>query len=262
MELIKKNFIFQDINKLKGVGLQLSRYLKKCKIEKIKDILFNLPYSDTDRSQITKLNQLEIGKIQSVQVIVKKLNFPRIRNLPNKIICEDETGKIDIVYFNSREGYLRKIFPLNEQVIISGKVNYFKKKYQMTNPDYVTKLENKDYVIKKIPKYNLTKGLNEKKYRFISEQVINNLPEIEDWLNEDFIKINKLDKWNTSIQNLHNSNEKLDINSNSFRRLVFDELCANFLSLSENRRRFRKTKHPKNFSTEKSEVLIKNLPSN
>ena len=260
MELIKKNFIFQDINKLKGVGLQLSRYLKKRKIEKIKDILFNLPYSDTDRSQITKLNQLEIGKIQSVQVIVKKLNFPRIRNLPNKIICEDETGKIDIVYFNSREGYLRKIFPLNEQVIISGKVNYFKKKYQMTNPDYVTKLENKDYVIKKIPKYNLTKGINEKKYRFISEQVINNLPEIEDWLNEDFIKINKLDKWNTSIQNLHNSNEKLDINSNSFRRLVFDELCANFLSLSENRRRFRKTKNPKNFSTEKSEVLIKNLP--
>jgi len=260
MELIKKNFIFQDVNKLKGVGLQLSRYLKKRKIEKIKDILFNLPYSDTDRSQITKLNQLEIGKIQSVQVIVKKLNFPRIRNLPNKIICEDETGKIDIVYFNSREGYLRKIFPLNEQVIISGKVNYFKKKYQMTNPDYVTKLENKDYVIKKIPKYNLTKGINEKKYRFISEQVINNLPEIEDWLNEDFIKINKLDKWNTSIQNLHNSNEKLDINSNSFRRLVFDELCANFLSLSENRRRFRKTKNPKNFSTEKSEVLIKNLP--
>ena len=203
---------------------------------------------------------MEIGKIQSVKVIVKKLNFPRIRNLPNKIICEDETGKIEIVYFNSREGYLRKIFPLNEQVIISGKVNYFKKNYQMTNPDYVTKLENKDYVIKKIPKYNLTKGINEKKYRFISEQVINNLPEIEDWLSEDFIKINKLNNWNASIQSLHNSKEKLDINSNSFRRLVFDELCANFLSLSENRKRFRKTKNPKYFNTEKSEILIKNLP--
>ena len=28
----------------------------------------------------------------------------------------------------------------------------------------------------------LTKGINEKKYRSISEKVINNLPEIEDWL--------------------------------------------------------------------------------
>ena len=36
-------------------------------------------------------------------------------------------------------------------------------------------LENQDYVIKNIPKYNLTKGINEKKYRSISEQVINNI---------------------------------------------------------------------------------------
>ena len=107
---MKKNFIFSPINNLKGVGPQLSKYLKKKRIEKIKDIILNLPYSDTDRSKIYKLNELEVGKIQSIKVLVKKLNFPRIRNLPNKVICEDETGKIDIVYFNSREGYLRKLY--------------------------------------------------------------------------------------------------------------------------------------------------------
>ena len=58
----------------------------------------------------------------------------------------------------------------------------------MTNPDYVTSLEKQDYVLKNIPKYNLTKGINEKKYRSISEQVINNLPEIKDWLDEDLLK--------------------------------------------------------------------------
>ena len=86
-----------------------------------------MPYSQTDRSKITEINKLEIGKIQSIKVLVKKLNFPRMRNLPNRVNCEDETGKIDIVFFNSREGYLRKIFPVNEWLIISGKVNYFKK---------------------------------------------------------------------------------------------------------------------------------------
>ena len=129
---MKKDFIFKEINYLKGVGPQLSKYLKRKKIEKIKDIILNLPYSETDRSKISKLSQLEVGKVQSIKVLVKKLNFPRLRNLPNKIICEDETGKIDIVYFNSREGYLRKIFPINEWVIISGKVNIFNKKYQIT----------------------------------------------------------------------------------------------------------------------------------
>mgnify|MGYP001222392696 CR=1 FL=1 len=36
---MKKDFIFNDIKKLKGVGAQLSKYLKKRKIEKIKDII-------------------------------------------------------------------------------------------------------------------------------------------------------------------------------------------------------------------------------
>ena len=206
------------------------------------------------------MNELEVGRIQTVKVVVKKLNFPRIRNLPGKIICEDETGKIEIIYFNSREGYLRKLYPLNEWIIISGKVNYFNKKYQMTNPDYVTTLDNQEYVVKNIPKYNLTKGINEKKYRLISEQVIKNIPQISDWLDINFIKKNNLLNWNESIKNLHNSIDGKNNISKSFRRLVFDELCANFFTLSENRKRIRKDKLAKKFSETKSNLIIKKLP--
>ncbi len=254
----KKDFIFQDVNKLKGVGLQLTKYLKRKKIEKIKDIILDLPYSETDRSKLYKLNELEIGKILTVRVLVKKLNFPRIRSLPNKINCEDETGKIDIIYFNSREGYLRKIFPLNTWVIVSGKVNFFRNKYQITNPDYVTNVDDVNYVVKKIPKYNLTYGINEKKYRSINSQVINNLPIIDDWLSSEFIKKNNLSNWNESISNLHNFKDSRNNKSPSFRRIVFDEICANFLTLSENRKRIKKKKKAKIF-TEKYSNKIKDV---
>ena len=257
---MKKDFIFSDVNKLKGVGPQLSKYLKRKKIEKIKDIILNLPYSETDRSKLYKLDELEVGKIQTIKVTVKKLNFPRIRNLPNKIQCEDEVGKIDIVYFNSREGYLRKLFPLNEYVIISGKINYFNKKYQITNPDYVTTLDKQEYVVKNIPKYNLTKGINEKKYRQISEQVINNIPDIDEWLEDDFIKNNNLLNWNESIKKLHISKDGKDNLSKSYRRLVFDELCANFFVLSENRKKIKKKKVHKEFKKEKSNNIEMKLP--
>ena len=260
MSCLKKETIFQDITKLKGVGSVLSKYLKKKRIEKIKDIIFNLPYSETDRSKISKLNELEIGKIQSIKVLVKKLNFPRIRNLPNKVICEDNTGEIEIVYFNSREGYLRKIFPINKWVVISGKINFFKKKYQITNPDYVTSVENQEYVIKNIPKYSLTRGINEKKYRSISEQVIKNLPYVNEWLDELFIKKNNLLNWNESIKKLHETDDAKNIKSRSYRRLVFDEICANFLTLSENRKRIKKEKTPKIFKTNNSSRILKELP--
>ena len=248
---MKKDFIFSDIDSLKGIGTQISKYLKKRKIEKIKDVILSLPYSETDRSKLYKLNELEVGKIQSIKVLVKKLNFPRIRNLPNRISCEDENGTIDIVYFNSREGYLRRLFPLNKWVIVSGKINYFKKKYQITNPDYVTTLDKQDYVIKNIPKYNLTKGINEKKYRSIIEQVINNIPIINDWLDNNFIKENQLLNWNEAIKRLHNSNDSKNNTSKSFRRLVFDELCANFFTLLKNRIRIKKPKIAKKFTKKK-----------
>ena len=257
MTLFKKDSIFQDINKLKGVGSQMSKYLKKKKIEKIKDIIFNLPYSETDRSKISNLNKLQIGKVQTIRVKVKKLNFPRIKNLPNKIFCEDEFGKIEIIYFNSREGYLRKIYSINSWLIISGKVNFYNNKYQITNPDYVANLDKKDYVVKNIPKYSLTKGINEKKYRSISEQVTNNLPIIEEWLENDFLKKNKLLNWNEAIYKLHNSKDSQNNDSKSYRRLVFDEICANLLTLSKNRKRIKKKKKNKNFS-QKFEKSISN----
>ena len=66
--------------------------------------------------------------------------------------------------------------PINKWVLISGKINFYKTKYQITNPSYITSIDNMEYVKKNIPKYSLTEGLNEKSYRKIIEKVINNLP--------------------------------------------------------------------------------------
>ena len=80
-------FLFSDISTIKGVGQKLKKYLKKKNIEKVKDLLFDLPYEITDRSKITDFDRLEIGKIATIKARVVKYNFPRIRNLPNKVIC-------------------------------------------------------------------------------------------------------------------------------------------------------------------------------
>ena len=115
-----QDFLIKNVSTLKGVGKKTKNLLKKKKIEKVSDLLWNLPQGFTDRTIIRKLDNLEIGKITTIKVKVIKYNFPRIRNLPNKVTCEDEKSKIDIVFFNSREGYIRKILPLNTLVIISG----------------------------------------------------------------------------------------------------------------------------------------------
>ena len=260
MNLLKKDIIFSDVDKLKGIGKKLSKYLKNKRIEKVKDILLNLPYSETDRSKIVDLNKLEVGKIQTIRVKVKKLNFPRIRNLPNKILCEDKNSNIEIVYFNSREGYLRKLFRVNEWVVISGKISFFNKKYQITNPDYVTSPEKEEYVKQIIPKYSLTKGINEKKYRIISEQVINNLPDINEWYESHFLKKNNFLNWKENIIALHKTKDSQNNLSKTYKRLVFDEILANLIVLSNNRKKIKRIKKNKSFKSAFCNEILKDLP--
>ena len=81
-------------------------------------------------------------KTQTVTILVQKYNFPRIRNLPNKVSCSDDTGKLDCIFFNSYEGYIKKILPLNKLITISGKIGYFRGRYQITNPSHVSADKN------------------------------------------------------------------------------------------------------------------------
>ena len=254
-----QDFLFQNVSILDGVGTKTIKLLKKKKIEKISDLLWNFPQGFTDRSNLQTLDKLEIGKITTIKVKVVKYNFPRIRNLPNKVICEDKNGKIDIVFFNSREGYIRKILSLNTSVIISGKINYFKKKYQITNPAYIVPINKEDYVNKIIPKYSLTEGLTEKIYRKLIEQVLKNITDLTEWHNDKILKKIGNVGWSQSIFNVHQDKEN-NFNSKFHRRLAYDEILANLLVLSQARKRIKKFKKiKKKFNNHLSNKLIRNF---
>ena len=90
-------YLLSDLTALKGVGSITKNYLKK-NINNIFDLLWKLPKSYTDRSLSTKIRNLKIGEIQTVTIIPQKYLFPRIRKLPNKVLCSDETGQMDCVF--------------------------------------------------------------------------------------------------------------------------------------------------------------------
>ena len=254
------NFLFNDISSIKGVGIKLKKYLKKKNIERVKDLLFDLPYDVTDRSKISELDSLEIGKIANIKVKVIKYNFPRIKNLPNKVICGDNKNRINIIFFNSNEFYIRKILPLKKDLIISGKISFYKNSYQITNPTYVKPIEDKDEILKLFPKYYLTEGLAEKTYRKLILSVINKIKGNDDWYNNQFLKINDFNKIKNTLENIHNPENKIDINSKDYRRIVYDEIFSNLLVLLKTRKaiKIKKTKI-KNFSKKIEKKILENF---
>jgi ATP-dependent DNA helicase RecG len=256
----KNNFLFEDITKLEGIGMKLGKYLKNKKIEKVKDLLFDLPYEIIDRSNVTDLSKLEIGKITTIKVFVEKYNFPRIRGLPNKVICSDKINKINIIFFNSREGYIRKVLPLKKEVIISGKINFYKKNYQITNPNYIKEKQNKNEIIKVFPKYALTEGLREKTYRNIITNVLKKLNDKEDWYTDKFLKRHKFNNLQETLLSLHNPKKKIELQSNDYRRLAFDEIFSNLIFLSTSRKVVKVKKKIKNINNaDLSNKVLKNF---
>ncbi len=233
-------YLLSDLTNIKGVGVKTTNLLKKKKINNIFDLLWKLPKSYTDRSRSTKINDLKIGENQTVTIVPKKYSFPRVRNLPNKVSCEDETGEIDCIFFNSYEGYVRKILPLDKEITISGKIGFFRNKYQLTNPKYIS--EDSSLIKDKHNSYSLTDGINEKSYNKIINQIINNLPCLEEWHSKNVLKKFDNISWADSIKELHKPENIGEYKKNFYQRLAYDEIFSTFIVNSEIRKKIKKRK--------------------
>ncbi len=233
-------YLLSDLSSLKGVGTKTKNLLKKKNINNLFDLLWKLPKSYTDRSLSSKIKDLKIGEIQTVTIIPQKYNFPRIRKLPNRVLCSDETGEIDCIFFNSYEGYIKKILPLGKEITVSGKIGHFRNKYQITNPKYVS--EDSSLIKQTHNKYSLTEGISEKIYNKILNQIINNLPVFNEWHSKSILSKFKNISWNSSIKELHKPENIGNYKSNFYQRLAFDEIFSTFLVNSEIRKKIRKIK--------------------
>ena len=233
-------YLLSDLSNLKGVGAKTTSLLKKKKINNIFDLLWKLPKSYTDRSHSTKIKDLKIGENQTITITPIKYQFPRVRNLPNKVSCSDETGEIDCIFFNSYEGYVRKILPLGKEITISGKIGFFRNKYQLTNPKYVS--EDSSLIKQKHNTYSLTEGISEKIYNKIINQIIINLPILDEWHSKNILDKFGNVKWNEAIIELHKSENIGKFKKNFYKRLAFDEIFSTFLVNSEIRKKIKKIK--------------------
>ena len=251
-------YLLSDLSSLKGVGTKTKNLLKKKNINNLFDLLWKLPKSYTDRSLSSKIKDLKIGEIQTVTIIPQKYNFPRIRKLPNRVLCSDETGEIDCIFFNSYEGYIKKILPLGKEITVSGKIGHFRNKYQITNPKYVS--EDSSLIKQTHNKYSLTEGISEKIYNKILNQIINNLPVFNEWHSKSILSKFKNISWNSSIKELHKPENIGNYKSNFYQRLAFDEIFTTFLVNSEIRKKIRKIKKKnKIINLNKQNYIIHNL---
>ena len=256
------DFLYQNVEKLKGIGPKKASYFKNLNINTVIDIFYNLPTRSIDRTQDIDFKNLEKGQTITTLVKVKKHHFPFNPKLPYVIECEKGSLIINIIYFSIRGNFLRKKYPENKELIISGKVSFYKSNLSVAHPDYIEEIENEDKLRTFENIYPLTRGITLKDIRIVLNDAKNYLNKFDEWLNENIIKKYNFSSFNESLIKMHFPSVKEDIeNRENFRkRLAVDELVSNYFAIRYLKEKTKRKNESLNLNFNLQEKLINELP--
>jgi len=256
------DFLYQNVEKLKGIGPKKASYFKNLNINTVIDIFYNLPTRSIDRTQDIDFKNLEKGQTITTLVKVKKHHFPFNPKLPYVIECEKGSLIINIIYFSIRGNFLRKKYPENKELIISGKVSFYKSNLSVAHPDYIEEIENEDKLRTFENIYPLTRGITLKDIRIVLNDAKNHLNKFDEWLNENIVKKYNFSSFNESLIKMHFPSVKEDIeNRENFRkRLAVDELVSNYFAIRYLKEKTKRKNESLNLKSNLQEKLINELP--
>jgi ATP-dependent DNA helicase RecG len=242
--------LFSPLNTLPGIGPKIgelyARLLGRETIEdcRVVDLVFHAPHSLIDRRQQPGIANAPQGVVVTITGRVDRHQPPPPgkQNLPYRIFLHDDTGELALTFFRVKGNWLEKSLPVDETVIVSGKVDWFNGRPSMVHPDYMVKASEADNLPLVEPVYGLTAGLSARVLRKSIEAAVARVPEMPEWIDETLASQQGFQSAADSFRALHEPRDALDIDPQApaRRRLAYDEFLAGQLSLALVRQRLRK----------------------
>ena len=229
------NPLFAEITTLAGIGPRFAKMFDTLLDgDKVVDLCWHLPYGLIDRRYAPKLAEAEPGRIATVTLRVLSHVPGRSSRQPYRVLCADDSGEIELTFFHARETYLKKQLPEGETRVVSGKIETFGGRLQMTHPDHIVPVAEAESVKTVEPVYRLTSGLTLKTVNKAVTAALKKAPELPEWLDSSHRERNAWPAWREALQTAHHPQSLADLQpaAPARQRLAYDELLANQLALS------------------------------
>ena len=227
--------LFASVTTLPGIGSRLGSIIEKKIGPAVIDVLRHAPVSLIDRRARPKIEEIVSGQMVTFEVVVTQHNIsPRHISRPSRIIAENDSGEIEIVFFKADPNYLQRMLPIGEKRVISGTAELFNGRVQLSHPDYILPLADLAQLPLIEPVYPLTAGLKGKTLRKAIQAAIPKIVKQKEWINADIKEKNKWPDFDDAMAMLHAPQNEDDLNSlcPARERLAYDELLANQLALA------------------------------
>jgi ATP-dependent DNA helicase RecG len=239
--------LFAPAGALPGIGPKnaklFDRLLDKPQGARVVDVLFHLPQATIDRRARPKIRDAVPGSVVTIEArVTEHRGPPHARSrAPFKVLVEDDTGDVELVFFLANHEWVRSRLPVGATRWISGKLELWDGRRQMVHPDRVLNAEELDRLPSVEPVYGLTDGLYQRAVARAAEGALKRLPRLPEWISNETLRELKLPGFAEAIGAMHGPKtpEDIDPAGPAATRLAYDELLANQLALLLMRARMR-----------------------
>jgi ATP-dependent DNA helicase RecG len=234
------NPLFADAANLPGVGPKTAKLLDRLLTDgsrpaRALDLLFHLPHAAIDRRNRPKITDAPLDTIVTLEVRVAQHQAPGPRSkAPYKVLVEDETGDVLLVFFLANHGWIEKSLPLGTTRWISGKLELWDGHRQMVHPDRVMDAEGFAKMAPVEPVYPTTEGLFQKTLSRAIDAALAKIPALPEWHLAKTLATPSPPSFAEALRDLHHPQtpEAIAPEAPARKRLGYDELLASQLALA------------------------------
>jgi len=226
--------LFAEVTTLPGVGPRMAKLYCSLAGSRVLDLCWHLPSGIVDRRYAPKLANATAGRVATLTVRITAHEPPDIRGRPYRIHCSDDTGLLELVFFHAKGDYLRRVLPEGEERVVSGKLEVFQGRLQMTHPDQIGRLAELAAIKRVEPVYPLTAGLGQNPVTKAVRAALAQARELPNWLDPAHKARENWPDWLAALKSAHAPADAGDLSplTPARRRLAYDELLANQLALA------------------------------
>ncbi|MEM6615489.1 MAG: ATP-dependent DNA helicase RecG [Pseudomonadota bacterium] len=236
------NTLFAPVTSIKGVGPKSAPAYDRLLLSpgdagpaRVMDLVFHMPNRVVDRRKHVTVQDALVGEIVTLtlRVIRHFAPPPGRRNSPHRVICEDDTDEIAIVFFGGHGDYIHKLLPAGETVVVSGLLESFNDRRQIVHPDHVVPVDKAHTLPQIEPIYPLTAGVSRAMFGKAINGAVETLPDLGEWIEPSTLAEFQWPTWHDAATTIHRPIEPSDADPHGgpWQRLAYDELLAGQLAL-------------------------------
>jgi ATP-dependent DNA helicase RecG len=240
--------LFAPLKSLKGLGARGEELLTKVLAKpltpaRVLDLLWHLPSGYVDRRPCPSVLEAAAGSVATLTVTAVRYSSPpkSAARAPLKVLCEDASAALDIVFFHGDRGAIKRLLPLHEPRLVSGRIERYGSRLQMAHPDYILAPSDRARLPAIEPIYPLTLGLTQKLLHRLIGDALGRMPEFPEWVDAPLAAAEGWPSFARALQIFHRpqSLEDTALWAKARERLGFDEVFSAQLAIALVRRGYR-----------------------